>query len=109
MDNKESINDALDDMKEKIHQGAMFIVGNSKDITSLEEWQVRQDESVKEIKKCLKKIEEQINSLQAEDIASLRVEVAKGRPSWAVTIIITFLSSVTVGAIVFALRVVGGI
>ena len=99
----------LKEMQEAIHKGAMFVVGNSKDITALQEWQERQNGTLAEMNQCLKDIKKQIARLQAEDIANLRLEMAKGKPSWAVLIIISFLLSMTVGAIVFALKTTGGI
>ena len=99
----------LKQMQEAIHQGAMFVIGNSKDITALQEWQVRQNGTLKDMNECLKDIKKQIALLQVEDIAALRLEMSKGKPTWAITSLLAFLSSVTVGAIVFALRVVGGL
>ena len=99
----------LKKMQEAIHQGAMFVVGNSKDITALQEWQERQNGTLADMNQCLREIKKQIARLQLEDIAALRLEMSKGKPSWTVTMIITILSSITVGAIVFALRVVGGL
>ena len=99
----------LKKMQDAIHKGAMYVVGNSKDITALQEWQERQNGTLNDMNQCLRGINKQIAQLQVEDIAALRLEMSKGKPSWAVTIIITVLSSITVGAIVFALKVAGGI
>ena len=99
----------LKKMQDAIHQGAMFVVGNSKDITALQEWQQRQNGTLREIEKCLAAIDKRIHQLQTEDIVSLRLELARGKPTWAIALILAFMSSLTVGAIVFALRVVGGI
>ena len=99
----------LKKMQEAVHEGAMFVVGNSKDITTVQERQAKQDEMLKEMNKCLKEIKKLVHDLQAKDIAALRLEMSKGKPTWTVTMIITILSSITVGAIVFALRVAGGI
>ena len=94
----------LTKMRNKIHAGEISDVGNTKDITSLQEWQIRQNGTLNEIKNQLKELTKKINDLQSEDIANLRIELAKGRPSWTVTILITFLSSIAVGAIVYVLR-----
>lgn len=107
VDNEELEKD-LKKMQDAIHKGAMFVVGNSKDITALQEWQVRQNGTLNEMNQCLRDIKKQIAQLQVEDIAALRLEMSKGKPSWTVTMIITILSSITVGAIVFALRGAGG-
>ena len=101
--NSERVCDELKRIQKEIHDGALFIVGNSKDITALQEWQVRQNGSLGEIQNHLRKIEGQIGELTSGEIADLKVEIARGKPSWATTVIIAFLSSVTVGAIVFAL------
>jgi len=102
----DTLNEDLKKMQDAIHKGAMFVVGNSKDITALQEWQRRQNGTLSKIEKHLGKIETKLNALQSEDITDLRVEMSKGKPSWAVTIIITLLSSITVGAIVFALKTI---
>ena len=99
----------LKKMQEAVHQGAMFVAGNSKDITTVQERQAKQDEMLKEMNKCLKEIKKLVHDLQAKDIAEVRLELARGKPSWSVTIIIAFLSSVAVGAIVFTLRALGGV
>ena len=109
MDDKESVNEAIETMKAKIHQGELVMFGNKKDIDSFQEWQERQDGTLADMNQCLREIKKQIAQLQLEDIAALRLEMSKGKPSWTVTMIITILSSITVGAIVFALRVVGGL
>ena len=98
----------LKQMQEAIHQGAMFVIGNSKDITALQEWQIRQNGTLKDMNECLKAIKKQIAQLQVEDIADLRVEMSRGKPTWAVTVIISVLASLTVGAAVFALKVAAG-
>jgi len=94
----------LNKMKNKIHEGELSDIGNVKDITSLQEWQKRQDVTLREIKECLNELTEKINALHKEDIANLRIELVKGRPSWAVTLLLTFLSSIAVGAIVYVLK-----
>lgn len=104
MEDSKKVDAALSEMKDKIHQGALFVVGNSKDITALQEWQVRQNGTLIEIKECLKKIEDRINSLQLDDIATLRLELSKGKPSWAVAFILAGLLSITTGATIFALK-----
>ena len=109
MENRDTCGDRLDKdlkkMQDAIHQGALFIVGNSKDITALQEWQVRQNGTLREIDKSLKDIKEKVGCIQSEDISALRLDIAKGKPSWATLILITFLSSVAVGAVVFALKI----
>jgi len=107
VDNEE-LEKELKKMQDAIHKGAMFVVGNSKDITALQEWQERQNGTLNDMNQCLRDIKKQIAQLQVEDIAALRLEMSKGKPTWTVTMIITVLSSITVGAIVFALRVAGG-
>ena len=99
----------LKKMQDAIHQGAMFVVGNSKDINSLHKWQERQNGTLADMNQCLRDIKKQIALLQVEDIATLRLEMSKGKPTWAITFLLAFLSSVTVGAIVFALKVAGGL
>ena len=98
----------LKEMQDAVHRGAMFVVGNSKDITALQEWQERQNGTLEKIEKHLERIEDRISTLQAEDIACLRLEMAKGKPSWVVLTLITFLTSVTVGAVVFAIKMGAG-
>ena len=101
----ERLSKDLKEIQDAIHKGAMFVVGNSKDITALQEWQERQNGTLEKIEKRLGQIDNKLNTLQVEDIASLRLEVAKGKPSWATLVIITFLSSMAVGAIIFALKI----
>jgi len=108
MVDNEELEKELKKMQDAIHKGAMFVVGNSKDITALQEWQERQNGTLNDMNQCLRDIKKQIAQLQVEDIAALRLEMSKGKPTWTVTMIITVLSSITVGAIVFALRVAGG-
>lgn len=93
----EKTDQILSGMQDKIHEGELYVVGNTKDIVALQEWQIRQNGTLVEIKDCLKEI--------VEDITDLRLEVVKGKPSWVVLALITFLSSVTVGAVVFAIKI----
>jgi len=108
-DINDNITKELKKVQETVHQEAMLVVGNSKDITTVQERQAKQDEMLKEMNKCLKEIKKLVHDLQAKDIAEVRLELAQGKPSWSVTIIIAFLSSVAVGAIVFTLRALGGV
>lgn len=94
----------INKMKDKIHEGEMFDIGNTKDISSLQEWQIRQNGSLNEIKECLKELTDKINKLQAEDMANLKLELARGKPSWSVLALITFFSSLAVGAIVYIFK-----
>lgn len=103
-DELKKMSDDLAELQKKIHEGAMFVIGNTKDITALQEWQVRQNGTLNEIKECLDEIKGNLNALQLEDITNLRLEMAKGKPSWGTLFIISFLSSVTVGAVVFSIR-----
>lgn len=104
-----SLDKDLKEMQKAIHKGAMFVVANSKDISALEKWQVRQNGTLDEIKVCLKNIEEKINVMQSEDIANLRLEAAQGKPTWAVAFILAGMASLTVGAIIIILRIGTGI
>lgn len=101
----EKTDQILSGMKDKIHEGELYIAGNTKDIVALQEWQVRQNGTLTVIQNSLQKIEKRINSIQLDDISSIRIEMAKGKPSWAMLAIITFLSSVAVGAVVFAIKI----
>ena len=104
----ERLSKDLKEMQDAVHKGAMFVVGNSKDITALQEWQERQNGTLEKIEWHLCKIDDKLNALQVEDINNLRLEMAKSKPSWAVLALITFLTSVTVGAVVFAIRMGAG-
>ena len=101
----ERLDKDLKKMQDAIHQGALFVVGNSKDITALQEWQVRQNGTLVEINKCLQEIKDKVNCIRTDDITTLRLEMAKGKPSWALLALIVFLTNVAVGSIIFALRI----
>jgi len=73
-------------------QCAMGIENRGK-IDALEAWQKRQNGDLQELKKDVKEIKESINTI--------KVELVRGRPSWAVTTLLTALFSICTGLIVF--------
>lgn len=82
---KEKVDKALCDIKEQIHERDLLVVGNIRDILSLQEWQIRQNGTLEKIEKRLGQIERKV-----------------------VIAIITFLSSVAVGAVLIAIRLGAG-
>lgn len=68
-------------------------VENRGKIDALEAWQKRQNGDLQELKKDVKEIK--------ESISTIKVELVRGRPSWAVTALVTGLVSVCTGLIVF--------
>jgi len=73
-------------------QCAMGIENRGK-IDALEAWQKRQNGDLQELKKDVKEIK--------ESISTIKVELIRGRPSWAVTTLLTALFSICTGLIVF--------
>ena len=83
---KEKVDKVLCDMREQIHERDLLVVGNIRDILSLQEWQIRQNGTLEKIEKRLEQIERKV-----------------------LIAIITFLSGVAVGAVLIAIRAgVGG-
>jgi len=68
-------------------------IENRGKIDALEAWQKRQNGDLQELKKDVKEIKESINTI--------KVELVRGRPSWAVTTLLTALFSICTGLIVF--------
>ena len=68
-------------------------IENRGKIDALEAWQKRQNGDLQELKKDVKEIK--------ESISTIKVELVRGRPSWAVTTLLTALFSICTGLIVF--------
>lgn len=68
-------------------------IENRAKIKSLEDWQKRQNGDLQELKKDVREIK--------ESISTINVELVRGRPSWAVTTLLTALFSICTGLIVF--------
>jgi len=68
-------------------------IENRGKIDALEAWQKRQNGDLQELKKDVKEIK--------ESISTIKVELIRGRPSWAVTTLLTALFSICTGLIVF--------
>lgn len=68
-------------------------VENRGKIDALEAWQKRQNGDLQELKKDVKEVK--------DAISKINIELVRGRPSWAVTALVTGLVSVCTGLIVF--------
>lgn len=68
-------------------------IENRAKIKGLEDWQKRQNGDLQELKKDVREIK--------EAISTIKVELVRGRPSWAVTTLLTALFSICTGLIVF--------
>ena len=79
----------------KVAEGAQCARGveNRGKIDALEAWQKRQNGDLQELKKDVKEVK--------EAIGKINIELVRGRPSWAVTALVTGLVSVCTGLIVF--------
>ena len=84
------------ELDERLAEGSRLFAMHQKDLDSLNEWQARQNGSLQRIDGNLEKISVKINELE--------MSIVKGRPTWAVSIIISALSAISVGLAVYVAK-----
>ena len=80
---------------EQLSQGTRRFVEQEKDLEYLKDWQKRQNGSLGEIAACMKEIK--------ADVQEIKLENARGRPSWALSITLAALISMVTGLVVYLL------
>ncbi len=85
-----------EELRKRLAEGSQLFALHQKDIDSLNEWQGRQNGSLGRIDKSLEKISGKINELE--------MTIVSGRPTWAVSIIISALSAISVGLAVYVAK-----
>jgi len=80
---------------EQLSQGTRRFTEQEKDLEHLKDWQKRQNGSLGEIADCMKEIK--------DDVQEIKLENARGRPSWALSIAFAALLSLVTGLVVYLL------
>ena len=102
-DIKEIKNNCIKTNKEfsaRLSEGTKTFAVYGQRLVNLEDWQHKQNGTLVHIKDDLIDIRKDLVDMRSEsttELHNLRLEVAKGRPTWAVVTILTLLSSATVG------------
>ena len=79
----------------EINVGCNLGIQNAERIKALEGWQKRQNGELGDVRRGMEEIKQSINKIN--------VELIGGRPSWAVSLLITALFSIATGLVVFLL------
>ncbi len=103
MDTAEVLKEIRDNCKEhttelnkRLHHGAERFIVIEQDITALQRWQKLQNGTLKELS-----VEVKLNNVMLQE---MKLELATGKPSWALVVFITLLSNITVALAVFILK-----
>ena len=86
----------VEDIDDRLAEGSQKFALHQRDIEYLQEWQERQNGSIESIDATLKKIIEKINELN--------LAIVGGRPSWAISLIMSFLLALSTGLFVYVAK-----
>jgi len=78
---------------EQLAQGNKKFAEQGKDLEHLKDWQQRQNGNLAEIATCMQAIK--------DDVQEIKLEAARGKPSWAVSLALGALLSVITGLAVY--------